>query len=166
MNYNTVSSHNSTYIEKIISIRRVAKVVKGGRRFSFSALVVVGNGIDKIGFGLGKAKEVPEAIRKGKEKALKRMITIKKMGNSIPHKVTGKFGAGLVIMLPGKDGTGIIAGGAMRSVFEALGIKDILAKSIRSKNSGSIIRATINGLMQLTLYSDKKKSLASKNKVE
>jgi len=89
------------------------------------------------------------------------MIKIKKKGNSIPHKITGKFGAGLVVMLPGKDGTGIIAGGAMRSVFEALGIKDILAKSIRSKNSGSIVRATINGLMQLTLYSDKKKLLVS-----
>merc|ERR1712072_1510184 len=98
---------SSPFIEKIISIRRVAKVVKGGRRFSFSALVVVGNGISKIGFGLGKAKEVPEAIRKGKEKALKRMIFIKKEGHTIPHKVIGKFGAGLVIMLPGKEGTGI-----------------------------------------------------------
>jgi len=164
MDHSVTSNYNNTYIEKIISIRRVAKVVKGGRRFSFSALVVVGNGRDQIGFGLGKAKEVPEAIKKGKEKALKRMITIKKKGNSIPHKITGKFGAGLVVMLPGKDGTGIIAGGAMRSVFEALGIKDILAKSIRSKNSGSIVRATINGLTQLTLYSDKKKSLVSKNK--
>jgi small subunit ribosomal protein S5 len=166
MDYNIVPNNNNAHVEKIISIRRVAKVVKGGRRFSFSALVVVGNGINKIGFGLGKAKEVPEAIRKGKEKALKNMIVIKKDGNTIPHKVTGKFGAGLVIMLPGKDGTGIIAGGTMRSVFEAIGIKDILAKSIRSKNSGSILRATINGLMQLSSYSERKDSLDSESKVQ
>lgn len=165
MDYNIIPNNNNTHVEKIISIRRVAKVVKGGRRFSFSALVVVGNGINKIGFGLGKAKEVPEAIRKGKEKALKNMITVKKDGNTIPHKVVGKFGSGLVVMLPGKDGTGIIAGGTMRSVFEAIGIKDILAKSIRSKNSGSILRATINGLMQLSSYSERKDSLDSKNKV-
>jgi small subunit ribosomal protein S5 len=139
----------------------VAKVVKGGRRFSFSALVVVGDGVEKIGFGLGKAKEVPEAIRKGKEKALKSMVTIAREGNTIPHKVMGKFGAGLIIMLPSSEGTGIIAGTTMRAIFEALGIRDILAKSIRSKNSNNVVRATINGLMKLTLYKTKKKNLNS-----
>jgi len=143
------------YIEKIISIRRVAKVVKGGRRFSFSALIVVGDGISKVGFGLGKAKEVPEAIRKGKERAIRKLITIKKQGNTIPHKVLGKFGAGLVVIIPGIDGTGLISGSTMRSIFEAAGIQNILAKSMRSTNSCNIVRATINGLSKLMSYDDK-----------
>lgn len=159
MNQKNTVNKELSYIEKIVSIRRVAKVVKGGRRFSFSALVIVGDGINKIGFGLGKAKEVPEAIRKGKEKAFKKMIHIVKNGNTIPHKVVGKFGAGLVIMLPSVEGTGLITGSTMRSIFEAVGIKNISAKSIGSKNSSNIIRATINGLVQLKLYSDKVCSL-------
>lgn len=155
MNKILVKNKMLSYIEKIISIRRVAKVVKGGRRFSFSALIIVGNGVNKIGFGLGKAKEVPEAIRKGRERALKKMIFINKYKFSIPHKVLGKFGAGLVIMLPAKEGTGLIAGSIMRSVFEAIGIRDILAKSIRSKNSSNVVRATIDGLTKLMLYNNK-----------
>jgi len=150
---------SDAYIERIVSIRRVAKVVKGGRRFSFSALVIVGNGINKIGFGLGKAKEVPEAIRKAKEKAIKRMILISKEDKTIPHKVHGKFGASLVVMIPAKAGTGIIAGSTMRSIFEVLGIHDILAKSIKNNNSGNIVRATINGLTKLMIYSEKINSL-------
>jgi len=163
MNQN--QAHNSSpYIEKIISIRRVAKVVKGGRRFSFSALVVVGDGINKVGFGLGKAKEVPEAIRKGKERAIKKMICIKKRENTIPHKVTGKFGAGLVVIIPGIDGTGLISGSIMRSIFEAAGIQNILAKSLRSTNSSNIVRATINGLGKLMSYEEKLVLLSKKLK--
>jgi len=147
--------HSTSYIEKIIDIRRVAKVVKGGRRFSFSALVVVGDGINHVGFGLGKAKEISEAIRKGRETALKKKIFIHKNNRTIPHKITGKFGSGLVIMLPAVEGTGLIAGATMRAIFEAVGIKDILAKSIRSTNNGNIVRATINGLNKLTVYNNK-----------
>lgn len=159
MNRKIITPKDLLYIEKIVSIRRVAKVVKGGRRFSFSALVVVGDGIKKIGIGLGKAKEVPEAIRKGKERALKKMISITKSGGTIPHKVLGKFGAGLVIMIPGTEGTGIISGSTMRAIFESLGIRDILAKSIKSTNSNNIVRATIEGLIKLTSYSKKIESL-------
>merc|ERR1712226_707077 len=145
----------SPYIEKIINIRRVAKVVKGGRRFSFSALIVVGNGENKVGFGLGKAKEISEAIRKGKEKALKKMIFVPHRGQTIPHKVIGKFGSGLVIILPGVDGTGLIAGATMRAIFEAVGIHNILAKTIRNTSSGNTVRATINALSKLKTYKEK-----------
>jgi len=159
MNNRKKSQNTLSYIEKIINIRRVAKVVKGGRRFSFSALIVVGNGENKIGFGLGKAKEISEAIRKGKDEAVKKMIVVTRVGKTIPHKIYGKFGAGLVLIMPGIDGTGLIAGGTMRAIFESLGINNILAKSIRSTNSGNIVRATINALSKLKTYQQKLKLL-------
>jgi small subunit ribosomal protein S5 len=146
-------------ISKIINIRRVAKVVKGGRRFSFSALIVVGNGINKIGFGFGKAKEIPDAIKKGKNYALKHTFTINVFKNTIPHKIIGTFNAGAVIMYPVPQGTGIISGSTGRAIFEALGIKNICAKSFRSKNCSNIVRAIITGLSNLTTYSEKLKQL-------
>merc|ERR1712110_836434 len=130
-------------------------VVKGGRRFSFSALIVVGNGENQVGFGLGKAKEISEAIRKGKEKALKKMIFVPHKGDTIPHKVIGKFGSGLVIILPGISGTGLIAGATMRSIFEAVGINNISAKAIRNTSRGNTVRATINALSKLKTHKQK-----------
>lgn len=156
MNQNFNNIISKKYIERIVNIRRVSKVVKGGRRFSFSALIVVGDGINQIGFGIGKAKEVPDAIKKGKDKALKNMIIISKNTHTIPHKIIGKSGSGLVVMLPASKGTGIIAGSAMRYVFECIGIENILSKSIKSKNCSNIVRATVNGLKKLILYSEKK----------
>lgn len=143
------------YIERIVDIRRVSKVVKGGRRFSFSALVIVGDGISKVGFGLGKANEVPDAIRKAKEKAQKKFINISKDNGTFPHKIIGTFGAGHVLIMPASIGTGIIAGNVMRSIFEALGVNDVLAKSIGTSNPHNIVRATINGLKQMKTYSEK-----------
>ena len=143
-----------TMIEKVVFINRCAKVVKGGRRFSFSALAVVGDGKGKVGIGYGKANEVPDAIKKGTANAHKRLVSVKLKGDTIPHDVLGEYDGGKVLLKPATTGTGLIAGGAVRAVLEAAGVKNVLTKSMGSSNHIAVVHATLNGLLKLRLAAD------------
>ncbi|OIR15115.1 30S ribosomal protein S5 [mine drainage metagenome] len=147
-------SDGPSLIEKVVFINRCAKVVKGGRRFSFAALAVVGDGKGKVGIGYGKANEVPDAIKKSTENAKKHMVSVKLKGDTIPHAVTGQADGGRVLLRPASAGTGLIAGGGVRAVLEAAGVKNVLTKSMGSKNHIAVVHATLNGLLGLRLVED------------
>ena len=143
------NEQTSEFIEKLVFVNRVAKVVKGGKNFRFTALMVIGDGEGRIGCGMGKAVEIPEAIRKGVEDAKKQMITVSMKDTTIPHEIVGKFGTGKVLLMPAPEGTGVIAGGPVRAVIEAVGIKNIRTKSIGSSNPVNMVKATLDGLSKL-----------------
>lgn len=140
--------------ERVVTINRVTKVVKGGRRFRFAALVVIGDGKGRVGFGTGKANEVPDAIKKAIEDAKKNVFTVPTVGNTIPHAITGKYGAGSVFLRPASEGTGVIAGGAVRDVLEVAGVKDVLSKCLGSRTPINMVRATITALKELKTVED------------
>ena len=164
MNYNSTRSSSGPrsnndsaepgMFEKVVFINRCAKVVKGGRRFSFSALSVVGDGKGNVGIGYGKANEVPDAIKKSTESAKKRMVSVKLKGSTIPHEVLGEFDGGKVFLRPASNGTGLIAGGGVRAVLEAAGVRNVLTKSMGSKNHIAVVHATLHGLRQLRMPED------------
>lgn len=153
MNYDD-SQAGSEFKEKLVAVNRVSKTVKGGKQFTFTALTVVGDGSGRVGFGYGKAREVPVAITKAMEKARKNMITVPLKGLTLQHEIWGEHGATRVFMRPASDGTGVIAGGAMRAVFEAAGVQNVLAKSFGSRNPINMVRATIDALKKMNLPSD------------
>ncbi len=153
-NRNSEPSDGPTMIEKVVFINRCAKVVKGGRRFSFSALAVVGDGKGKVGIGYGKANEVPDAIKKGTANAHKHLVSVKLKGDTIPHEVLGEYDGGRVLLRPATTGTGLIAGGGVRAVLEAAGVKNVLTKSMGSKNHIAVVHATLAGLQKLRLAAD------------
>ena len=153
-NYNFDDSQNGDFKEKLVAVNRVSKTVKGGKQFTFTALTVVGDGAGKVGFGYGKAREVPVAIQKAMEKARKNMISIELKGATLQHEIWGIHGASRVFMKPASDGTGVIAGSAMRAVFEVAGVQNVLAKSFGSRNKMNMVRATVDALRKLNMPSE------------